>query len=147
MFLLIILVVSGCAVAAESTDVDETFLEPSALELEALLNSYAEEAAKPDPNFNSLLSGDALESAIQTQDLIKSMDLRQLGPSRFSNTRILSKGTLESCLDLGRTGFEDSNGEIISFQDRIDRQLARASFITQESGIKISLIEVGFGQC
>lgn len=140
--LLLLLILSGCS---DKTNV--SIPDGVVLQIEKGLDRYALEASSASPKFDLVLEGDALASAIQTQELVESIGLVQLGQSSFSQTRLISTDQFESCLDVSATSFEYENGEDFPMPERMERQLIRAKFSQQSSGVKISLIEMVGQEC
>jgi hypothetical protein len=112
ILLLITLLLSGCTTSPNSA--------------EESLNQYALAAAN-GYEFDELLVGQALESALETRELIAALGLESFGASRFSQTKSLGENWFSSCLDVSATSFRDANGEQLLL-DRLERQLVLAKF-------------------
>lgn len=93
---------------------------------ERSLNKYANVASDPIEVSNHL-TGEALESALQTIELMAELGLSPRGQSQFSQTLITGDGLFRSCLDVSGTSFVYQDGSPV-FLDRIDRQLVEVSF-------------------
>lgn len=120
ILLLITLLLAGCTSPASSA--------------EQSLNQYAQAAANGH-GFDDLLVGQALESALETRELISELGLESFGTSRFFNTKHLGADRFRSCLDVSATSFRDSNGERLLL-DRLERQLVLVRF---ENGLVADL--------
>ena len=112
ILLLITLLLSGCTTSATSA--------------EQSLNKYALAAAN-GYEFDELLVGQALESALETRELIATLGLESFGSSRFSQTKSIGQDRFSSCLDVSATSFRDANGEQLLL-DRLERQLVLVKF-------------------
>jgi hypothetical protein len=89
--------------------------------VEATLNDYAIAAANQS-DLTRFLSGDALESAIESEQLLRELGLKSYGASTFSLTRELGGDRFESCLDVSATSFRDAAGEEVLLE-RKERQI------------------------
>ncbi|MCF8529455.1 MAG: hypothetical protein K9G13_06085 [Aquiluna sp.] len=139
---LLLLILSGCAQKS-----GDSIAQDMVVRIDTALNLYAIEASTNSPRFDRILEGDALESAIQTQELIASMGLIQLGHSSFSQTTLISADQFESCLDVSATRFVYENGEDFPIPERMERQLMRAKFVERSSEVKINLLEMVGREC
>lgn len=108
---------------------------------ESVLNSYALAAANR-ADFTAYLSGAALESAQQSEDLLSELGLVSYGSSYFSMTKLIGSHRYQSCLDVSATSFRDANGLELEL-DRIERQLVVVDFV----GDKVSNLELLGEKC
>lgn len=139
---LLLLILSGCA---QKSGV--SMPQDLVVKIDTALNLYAIETLTNSPRFDRVLEGDALESAIQTQELVTSLGLIQLGHSSFSETTLISADQFESCLDVSATRFVYENGEDFPMPERMERQLIRAKFTERSSEVKINLLEMVGREC
>lgn len=135
--ILILLALAGCA--QNSADSNSKILVE---QIETALDGYATEVSSKAPRFELFLEQGALESANQTQELVASMGLVQLGQSYFSQTRLISADQFETCLDVSGTSFVYENGDYFPIGERLERQLVRAQFVERLSAVKISLLQM-----
>lgn len=89
--------------------------------VEYQLNAYAL-AASRDADSSSWLTGKALESALQSSELKRSLGLSAYGVSHFSQTELIAEGRYRSCLDVSGTQFRAANGTLLE-TSRLNRQL------------------------
>lgn len=104
------------------------------------LNTYA--AVAQNGELNKVLTGSALESAIQSRELVRELGLKSVGASEFSGTWSLSEQRFVSCLDVSGTSFFSATGEPVVL-DRILRQEVLVSF----EGDKVSEFELTGSKC
>jgi hypothetical protein len=93
--------------------------------VESMLNDYALEAANQQ-DLSPYLVGDALKSAIESEELLSELGLIGFGASQFTLTKQLEDDLFESCLDVSATSFRDLAGEIVNLE-RKERQLVRVN--------------------
>lgn len=98
LLLFLVLVLSGCSSQSEL--------------VESQLNAYAVGASR-GADLTQWLTGNALQSAMQSAQLVKELGLTSYGSSRFSETVILDQDLFESCLDLSGVQFRDAGGELL----------------------------------
>jgi hypothetical protein len=87
---------------------------------QTLLNEYAAAAASGQ-DLTSYLTSEALSSAQESQLLIEELGLSSFGRGRFSETKALSSGKFQSCLDVSEIRFLDANAEPFELE-RMARQ-------------------------
>lgn len=127
LVLSLVILLSGC----EMTDTQ--------LQLQRQLDGYAQNAASGE-NLDTYLTGEALNSALQSAELMQSLGYRQLGIPKMLLLE-LSDGVGKGCLDLTEVRIVDSAGELVqqqrperlSFQVRVDDQLRISSLSVGEA--------------
>lgn len=127
ILVLVVLLLSGCA--------------GQQISVEKSLNDYALAAANQQ-DLSRYLSGAALRSAEQSQQLLRELGLRSYGSSRFSQTKAVSNTSFQSCLDVSGTSFRDLSGEQVLLE-RLERQLVMVE-VTQG---KISDLRLAGSPC
>lgn len=125
--LLLLLLLTGCTGSTQSA--------------ESVLNSYALAAANK-ADLTQYLSGAALDSAQQSQDLLAELGLVGYGSSHFSMTKPIGSNRYQSCLDVSATSFRDASGVELEL-DRIERQLVEVEFVAG----KVSNLELLGEKC
>jgi hypothetical protein len=93
---------------------------------------------------SNYLEGDALESALNSVDLLKELDLSQRGVAHFDDVRSFGPELAQACLDVSAVSFLNSSGQVIELENRIPRQAVTLWFNAESK--KISRLEVG-GAC
>lgn len=99
-FVWVLVLLAGCAVVSDSSKV-----QPQ-------LDGYAA-AAATGAGLEKFLAGAALESAIQSAELMHSLGYRQVGLARFELASA-EDGSAEGCLDLSSVSVVDSAGALVS---------------------------------
>jgi len=105
------------------------------------LDTYATNAS--DGDLESTLTGSALQTAKQSQDLLREIGWIQVGKSRFEDTKLAGESTVVSCLDVSGVSFIDVSGRAISPQQRDDRLLMQIEFSKSNPPLIADLREVG----
>lgn len=93
-------------------------MDDESSQLQAKLNSYAENAAQ-GKDLELFLTGEALQSAQQSSDLMRSLGYRQLGVAKITVERVQGGQGL-GCMDLAQVRIVDPSGEIVPVE-RPDR--------------------------
>ena len=121
----LVLLLSGYAVSSESQA------------LERQLQEYAAEAALAG-DLEPFLTGDALESAQQSAQLIQDLGYRQQGRASFE-LHFAASGSARGCLDLSEVIFIDSRGA----QVEIDREQRIEFDLDYDEDFRVSEIRLG----
>ncbi len=82
--------------------------------VEESLNQYAESATKIS-SLPKVLAGGALQSAIESAQLLERLEISQSGIASFE-LQEASGGKARGCLDLSKVQFVDSSGEYLPVQ-------------------------------
>lgn len=107
------------------------------LQLQRQLDGYAQNAASGE-NLEAYLTGEALESALQSAELMQSLGYQQLGFPKMLLLE-LSDGVGKGCLDLTEVRIVDSAGELVQ-----QRRPERLSFqVSVDDQLRISSLSVG----
>lgn len=96
IFLLAAFLLTGCTQQLPAEDLLSEYLEIS--------DSGLEE------EFDRVLAGSALNSAVDANLLMKQLDLSQSGETDFYAFEAVEQGTYSFCLDVSKTTLIDSNG-------------------------------------
>jgi hypothetical protein len=100
-WLVLLPILSGCA-AVDFERVEES------------LNQYAQIATKISA-LEKVLTGGALQSAIESAQLLEELQISQSGIASFE-LQEASAGNAKGCLDLSKVQFVDSSGEFLPLQ-------------------------------
>ncbi len=93
---------------------------------------------------SNYLEGDALESALNSVDLLEELDLNQRGVAHFDDVRSYGPELAQACLDVSTVSFLNSSGQVVELENRIPRQAVTLWFNAESK--KIFRFEVG-GAC
>jgi hypothetical protein len=127
ILLVLILLLAGCASPLS--------------DYQSALDGYAKVSAVGD--LTPYLVGSALQSGVQSQQLLKDMGWRQRGTAQFGELRLSGPGEALSCLDVSGVYFEDAANQIIELDRPANSLLMRIHF-DQERNPRITMIqEVG----
>jgi hypothetical protein len=86
---------------------------------EELLSEYLEISdAGLEDEFNRVLAGSALSSALDANSLMQQLSLSQSGETEFYALEVLDDGTYAFCLDVSKTKLIDSSGDDATPTDR-----------------------------
>lgn len=111
---------------------------PNTNQYQQVLDSYAKNAESGD--LGEWLEGAALYEANQSQELIESLGWTQVGNSNFSQTRLMSKNRVVSCLDVSGVSFVDSAGLPVELERSTPRLLMQIEF-SAEQPLKLQYVE------
>lgn len=112
-----------------------------AQQAQTLLNEYAAAAASGQ-DLTPYLTSEALSSAQESQLLVEELGLSSFGTSRFTETKALSSGEYQSCLDVSQIRFLDANSEPFE----LERQARQWVFVEIRDGL-ISDIQLAGEVC
>ena len=90
------------------------------------------------------LEGDALESALNSVNLMQELDLIQSGVAKFEDVQSHGSELAEACLDVSSVSFRNSSGREVELENRIPRQVVTLWFNPESK--RIFRLEVG-GEC
>ena len=103
-FIWILVLLAGCAVVSDSSKV------------QTQLDGYAT-AAATGVGLEKFLAGAALDSAIQSAELMQSLGYRQVGLARFELAGA-EAGSAHGCLDLSSVSVVDAGGALVTGPQR-----------------------------
>jgi hypothetical protein len=115
-----------------------TGCSPAISDYQQVLDSYAQNAQSGE--LEQWLEGAALHEANQSQELLSNLGWKQVGSSRFSETRSISDTRVVSCLDVSEIRFVDSAGELLELERAAPRLLMQIDF-SANSPLKIQFVE------
>lgn len=98
--------------------------------------------------FDQVLTGSALDSAIAAGKVMQQLDLTQAGETSFDSFENISEGKYSFCLDVSKTTLFDSSGADLTPADRPLR--VPMSMIVEQlpKGKKISQLDIRrFARC
>lgn len=110
---------------------------------QVLLAEYARNATDKTMLAN-YLEGDALESALNSVNLMQELDLIQSGVAKFEDVQSHGSELAEACLDVSSVSFRNSSGREVELENRIPRQVVTLWFNPESK--RIFRLEVG-GEC
>jgi hypothetical protein len=111
---------------------------PAISDYQQVLDSYAQNAQSGE--LAQWLEGAALHDANQSQELLSSLGWKQVGTSRFLETRLISGTRVVSCLDVSGVSFVDSAGVSVELEREAPRLLMQIEF-SDTSPTKLQLVE------
>jgi hypothetical protein len=111
---------------------------PAISDYQRVLDSYAQNAQSGE--LAQWLEGAALHDANQSQELLSSLGWKQVGTSRFLETRFISDSRVVSCLDVSDVSFVDSAGESVELEREVPRLLMQIDF-SEGSPLKLQFVE------
>ncbi|MDR9443796.1 MAG: hypothetical protein RI530_02460 [Microbacteriaceae bacterium] len=86
---------------------------------EELLSEYLEISdAGLEDEFDRVLAGSALSSALDANSLMQQLNLSQLGETEFYSLQTLDDETYAFCLDVSKTKLIDQSGDDVTPVDR-----------------------------
>ncbi len=131
---LVTLFLSGCTQEISAEDLLSEYLEISDAGLE--------------DEFDRVLAGSALNSAIEANLLMKQLDIRQAGETRFYAFESLEEGSHAFCLDVSKTKLLDSNGRDVTPIDRPAQVPMKMQTDSVSGGSKITELDIRrFSRC
>ena len=111
---------------------------PAISDYQQVLDSYAQNAQSGE--IAQWLEGAALHDANQSQELLSSLGWKQVGTSRFLETRFISDSRVVSCLDVSDVSFVDSAGESVELEREVPRLIMQIDF-SEGSPLKLQFVE------
>jgi hypothetical protein len=96
-----------------------------------------------DGDLSLALTGAALEQASQSRALLTELGWRQLGKSRFEQTRLVDQYRVSTCLDVSGVGFVDAAGVPVALDRKHDRMLMELEFSKTNPPLVAIMKEVG----
>lgn len=116
---------------------------------EDLLDDYLQLSdAGSIEGFNELLTGSALSSAMQANELIQDLELEQVGKTSFHSFEDLGNGQYGFCLDVSKTRLIDSSGNDLTPEQRPPQVPMKMKIESVANGSKISELDIRrFSKC
>lgn len=98
--------------------------------------------------FDELLTGSALSSALRANELIRDLELQQVGETSFHSFEELGKSDYGFCLDVSKTRLIDSSGNDLTPEERPPQVPMRMKIQSFANGSKISELDIRrFSRC
>jgi hypothetical protein len=110
------------------------------------LSGYAQ-SAESGYDFDQYLVGEALDSAIQTQELLDELGLASMGQAEFKGLELVGETFAKACMDLGAITVVDSFGLLADLPPRANKLAVLIQFQDISDQIFISSLKVGDEKC
>ena len=116
---------------------------------EELLDHYLQLSdAGAIEGFDELLTGSALNSAVQANEVIRELELEQVGETSFHSFQDLGNGEYGFCLDVSNTRLIDSSGNDLTPEQRPPQVPMKMRIESFAHGSKISELDIRrFSRC
>jgi hypothetical protein len=118
---------------------------PEAVLSDALLG-YAQ-SAESGYGFDKYLTGEALDSAIQTQELLDELGLISMGQAKFNELELVGKTSAKACMDLRAITVVDSSGLLADLPPRANQLAVLIQFQDIGDQLFITSLEVKGAKC
>lgn len=111
-----------------------------------VLIGYAQ-SAESGYGFDQYLVGEALDSAIQTQELLDELGLTSIGQAEFSGLKPMGDNSATACMNLSAISVVDSFGLLADLPPRANQVAVLLQFQNVNDRLFISNLEVGDASC
>ncbi|HEY7796989.1 MAG TPA: hypothetical protein VIB61_04375 [Microbacteriaceae bacterium] len=99
-------------------------------------------------SFDELLTGAALSSAVQANELIQDLELQQVGETSFHSFENLGSGEFGFCLDVSKTRLIDPAGNDLTPEERPLQVPMKMKIESFANGSRISELDIRrFSRC
>jgi|AntRauMFilla1563_2_1112583.scaffolds.fasta_scaffold15708_2 hypothetical protein len=115
-------------------------------DLNDALSGYAQ-SAESGYGFDQYLIGEALDSAIQTQELLDELGLVSMGQAEFKELELVGESSARACMDLGAITVVDSLGLLADLPPRANELAVLIQFQDIDHQLFISGLEVRDAKC
>ncbi len=110
------------------------------------LSGYAQ-SAESGYGFDQYLVGEALDSAIQTQEMLDELGLVSMGQAEFKELELVGKTSAMACMDLSALTVVNSFGLPADLPPRANQLAVLIQFQDINNQLFISSLEVGEAKC